>query len=102
MVGHIAEQAVREFRADRVFMGMRAIDARHGFTNDYVPETMTDRAILSIAPHVVVVADHRKFGRVSSVLLGPVTVAHTVITDQVTSQECVMELEELGIEVLQV
>ncbi|MCJ7661136.1 MAG: DeoR/GlpR family DNA-binding transcription regulator, partial [Anaerolineales bacterium] len=29
MVGHIAEQAVREFRADRVFMGMRAIDARH-------------------------------------------------------------------------
>jgi DeoR family transcriptional regulator of aga operon len=102
MVGHIAEQAVREFRADRVFMGMRAIDARHGFTNDYLPETTTDRAILSIAPQIVVVADHRKFGRVSSVLVGPVTVAHTVITDKATSQECVAELQELGIQVLQV
>lgn len=100
MVGHIAEQAVREFRADRVFVGMRAIDARHGFTNDYLPETMTDRAILSIAPQVVVVADHRKFGRVSSVLVGPVTLAHTVITDQAAPQDCLAELEESGIQVL--
>ena len=102
MVGHIAEQAVREFRADRVFMGMRAIDALHGFTNDYLPETMTDRAILSIAPQVVVVADHRKFGRVSSVLVGPVTAAHAIITDDKTSDECVTMLSELGIEVVRV
>jgi DeoR family transcriptional regulator of aga operon len=102
MVGHIAEQAVREFRADRVFLGMRAIDARHGFTNDYLPETMTDRAILNIAPKVVVVADHRKFGRVSSVLVGPVTVAHMIITGKATSQECVSELQEKGIDVVQV
>jgi DeoR/GlpR family transcriptional regulator of sugar metabolism len=102
MVGHIAEQAVREFRADRVFMGMRAIDARHGFTNDYLPETMTDRAFLNIAPKVIVVADHDKFGKVSSVLVGPVKVAHMVITDKTTPQECVNELQEMGIEVLQV
>jgi DeoR/GlpR family transcriptional regulator of sugar metabolism len=102
MVGHIAEQAVREFRADKVFMGMRAIDARHGFTNDYLPETMTDRALMTIAPRVIVVADHRKFGRVSSVLVSPVTVAHTVITDKETSLECVAELRDLGIEIMQV
>jgi DeoR/GlpR family transcriptional regulator of sugar metabolism len=102
MVGHIAESAVREFRADRVFMGMRAVDARHGFTNDYLPETMTDRAILTIAPHIVVVADHRKFGRVSSVLVGPVTLADLLITDTDTSAECLAELRELGIEVMQV
>ena len=102
MVGHIAENAVREFRADRVFMGMRAVDARHGFTNDYLPETMTDRAILAIAPHIVVVADHRKFGRVSSVLVGPVTLADLLITDIATSPECLVELRELGIEVMQV
>jgi DeoR family transcriptional regulator of aga operon len=101
MVGHIAEQAVHEFRADKVYMGMRGIDARHGFTNDYLPETMTDRAILSIAPQVIVVADHRKFGRVSSVLVGPVTVAQLIITDQATTQECVIELQNLGIDVIQ-
>lgn len=99
MVGHIAEQAVCEFRADRVFMGMRAIDSSHGFTNDYLPETMTDRAILSIAPQVVVVADHSKFGRVSTVLVAPVTAAHTIITDRATPTETLSELENLGVEV---
>jgi DeoR family fructose operon transcriptional repressor len=63
---------------------------------------MTDRAILSIAPQVIVVADHRKFGRVSSVLVGPVTVAHLIITDHSTSKESVTELADLGIEVVQV
>jgi DeoR/GlpR family transcriptional regulator of sugar metabolism len=48
------------------------------------------------------VADHSKFGRVSSVLVGPVTVAHKVITDQITAPECVAELQELGIQVIQI
>ncbi|MDH5606191.1 MAG: DeoR/GlpR family DNA-binding transcription regulator [Anaerolineae bacterium] len=99
MVGHIAEQAVKEFRADRVFMGMHAVDAKHGFTNDYLPETMTDRAIMSIAPQVIVVADHRKFNKVSSVLVAPVNVADVIITDQGTSEEVIAELRELGLEV---
>ena len=99
MVGHIAEQAVREFRADWVFMGMRAIDVRHGFTNDYLPETMTDRAILTIAPRVVVVADHSKFHRVSSVLVAPVTAANIIITDRNAPPDLVGELKSLGVDV---
>ena len=101
MVGHIAEQAISEFRADMVLLGMHAIDAHHGFTNDYLPETMTDRAILEIAPRVVVVADHTKFGRVSSVFVSAVSVAHTLITDRKTSQDCIQELRDHGIEVFQ-
>lgn len=98
MVGHVAEQAVHEFRADRVFMGMHAIDARHGFTNDFLPETMTDRAILAIARQVIVVADHSKFGRVSSALVGPVVTAQMIITDCELPEACVAELVDLGIE----
>jgi len=101
MVGHIAEHDLAEFRADRVFMGMHAIDLRQGFTNDYLPETMTDRAILAIAPRVVVVADHLKFGRVSSVLVGPVVSAHTIVTGVETGAEYVEALAALGIEVIQ-
>jgi len=100
MVGHTAEQGVQEFRADRVIMGMHAIDVRHGFTNDYLPEIMTDRAALSIAPQVIVVADHLKLGRVSSMLVGPVTTAHTIITGSEAPEEIVTELRELGIEVI--
>lgn len=102
MVGHIAEQAVREFRADKVFLSMRAIDARHGFTNDYLPETMTDRAILSIAPQVIIVADHTKFGKVSSVLVGQITSADIIITDDFGPTDSLNELIEIGIEVVKV
>jgi DeoR/GlpR family transcriptional regulator of sugar metabolism len=100
MVGHIAEQAIREFRADKVFMGMRAVDAQQGFTNDFLPETMTDRAILAIAPQVIIVSDHSKFGRVSSVLVAPVSAAQKVITDDGTSPDCIEELRALGVEVM--
>jgi DeoR/GlpR family transcriptional regulator of sugar metabolism len=99
MVGHLAEQAIRELRADRVFLGMRAIDANYGFASDFLPEIMTDRAILSIAPQVVVVADHTKFGRVGSVVVAPVTAAHLIITDTATPPETVAELQALGLQV---
>jgi DeoR/GlpR family transcriptional regulator of sugar metabolism len=100
MVGHIAEQAIREFRADKVFLGMRAIDVKQGFTSDFLPETMTDRAILTIAPQVIIVADHSKFNRVSSVFVAPITAANTIITDSGISSELETEMAEQGIEVV--
>lgn len=99
LVGYIAAQTIQEFRADRAFMGMRAIDVHHGFTNDYLPETTTDRAILTIAPQIIIVADHTKFGRVSSVLVGSVKIANEIITDTETDEEYVNEIREMGIKV---
>ena len=101
MVGHVAEQAVQEFRADKVFIGMYAIDVDCGFTNDFPPEIMTDRAIMDITHQVIVVADHSKFGRVSSMLVAPVTAAQVIITDQDTPQEIIAQLKELDIQVIQ-
>lgn len=100
MVGHVAEQAVREFRADRIFLGMHAIDAISGFTNDFLPEIMTDRAIMSIGRQVVVLADHSKFNRISSILVAPVTSANVIVTDSGTSPDCVEQLMELGVHVM--
>lgn len=99
MVGHIAEQAIREFRADKVIMGMRGVDPQHGFTSDYIPEAITDRTVLSIAPCNIVVADHSKLGRVSTVFLAPIATANVLITDQAAPPEIVSEVAELGLEV---
>lgn len=102
LVGHVAEQSIYEFRADRTFMGMYAIDLQSGFTNEYAPELMTDRAILKIARQVIILADHSKFGRISSMLVAPITSAHLIITDTGTPQEYVQALKNMGILVLQV
>ena len=96
MVGHVAEQAVREFRADKVFMGMFAVDVSSGFTNDYPPEISTDRAIMGIARQVIVMVDHTKFGRVSSMLVAPMSAADIVITDDKVPSDVIEELHEAG------
>jgi DeoR/GlpR family transcriptional regulator of sugar metabolism len=44
-IGHITEQALAEVRVDKVIMGARGLSLEHGLTNDYLQETLTDRAI---------------------------------------------------------
>ena len=99
MVGHVAERAILEFRADKAIIGMRGIDPVHGLTSDYLPEAITDRAILSISPCNILVADHSKLGRVSPVFLAPITSAHVLISDEAAPLEIMSEIRELGLDV---
>ncbi len=100
MIGHLTEQMLRELRADKVIMGMRAISIEDGLTNDYLPETMTDRAIIQFAPEVILVADHTKFGKVATAFVAPVTAVHKIVTDNKAPQPILMELQRMGIEVI--
>jgi len=100
MIGHITEQVLRELHADKVIMGMRAIGVQDGLTNDYLPETMTDRAIINFSSEVILVADHTKFGKVSTALVAPVTSVSKIVTDTAAPPEIIEELRELGIEMI--
>jgi len=100
LIGHITDQNLRELRANKLIMGMRAIDIEHGMTNDYLPEIMTDRAILEVAQEVIIVADHTKFGRVSTIFVAPVTAANVIVTDSGLSPDTIAGLEALGIHVI--
>lgn len=99
-IGHLTEMALDELRVNKVIMGIRAIDLEAGITNDYLAETQTDRKILSISREVIVVADHTKCERVSSVLLAPLSTIHTFVTDTETPSEFTTALHERGIRVL--
>ncbi len=99
-IGHITEQSLAEVRADKVFIGTRAISLEHGLTHEYLPETMTDRAIMKAGQEIVVVADHTKFGRAATVLLAPLEAIHTIVTDEQTRQDFLIALEKNGIHVI--
>jgi DeoR/GlpR family transcriptional regulator of sugar metabolism len=99
-IGHITELALAELRADKVLLGTRAISLEHGLTHDYLPETVTDRAILKAAREIIVLADHTKFGRAATVLLAPLDSIHTIVTDEQTSEEFISAVEERGIKVI--
>lgn len=99
-IGHITEQALAEVLADKVFIGTRAIDIEEGMTNAYLPETMTDRAILKIGREVIVLADHTKCGRVSTVRLAPLTSFQTLVTGHMAPKSFVETLQKAGMRVI--
>ncbi len=99
-IGHITEQALKEIRVDRVFIGTRGLSLEHGLTNDYLQETLTDRAILKIGREVIIVADYSKVNRVSTVLLAPLDAVNTLVTDTKVDKKFVQELKKQGINVI--
>lgn len=98
-IGHITEQALAEVRADKVIIGVHAISIENGLTNDYLPETMTDRAILKAGREVIVVADHSKVNAVATAFLAPLTSINTLVTDQQAPADFVASLRQNNISV---
>jgi DeoR/GlpR family transcriptional regulator of sugar metabolism len=101
-LGHLTEQALSEVRADKVIMGARAISLENGLTNDYLNETLTDRAIIKSSERVILVVDHTKCGSVSTAFLAPLSDIDTLVTDSNTDPDFIQSLNEMGIHVISV
>lgn len=99
-IGHITEQSLYEVRADKVIIGIRAISLEQGLTNDYMPETLTDRAILNSGRKTIVVADHTKCGVISTAFLAPLTAVSILVTDEGTDVDFIESLRGLGVDVI--
>jgi DeoR family transcriptional regulator of aga operon len=100
LIGHITELALIELRADKVIIGIRAIDPENGLTSGYLPETMTDRAILKIGREVIVVADHTKCGASATAFVAPITAVQTLITDNATPYDFIAAVRAQGVNVM--
>jgi DeoR/GlpR family transcriptional regulator of sugar metabolism len=99
-IGHITEQALSELHADKVIMGIRAIDIDRGLMNSDPLCTQTERASLSVGRQVILVADHTKCSRVDVAFVAPLTVVHTLVTDADAPADFVSALCDRGIQVV--
>ncbi len=99
-IGHITEQALTEVRADKVFMSARGVSLEHGLTNDYLEETMTDRAILKIGREVIIVADHTKINRVATAFLASLGNIHTLVTDNKADREFIKAIKKQSVNII--
>ncbi len=97
MIGHLTEQALREVRADKVIIGINAIHAQHGLTNEYLQETITDREIIRSGSQVIVVADHTKFDKICTAFVAPLQAIHKIVTDRETPPQLITALRQVGI-----
>ena len=100
MIGHLTEHAVKELRADKVIAGIQAIDPDVGLANNYLPETVTDRAIMQMAQKVIIVADHSKFGKVATSFVAPFSHIITIITDWEVDKTITKQIEDIGVKII--
>jgi DeoR/GlpR family transcriptional regulator of sugar metabolism len=60
------------------------------------------QAMIEVSAEVILLADHSKFGHVSSSIVGPITMIDYLITDNGISDEFNESLVECGIQVIKV
>jgi DeoR/GlpR family transcriptional regulator of sugar metabolism len=100
LVGHFAENMVRDLRLDKVIMGIGGIHPEHGLTNEYIHEVMMDRSYMNISDNIIVVADHTKIGRVGPSRTADLSAAKIVVTSHLAPQDMVDRIRERGLEVI--
>ena len=99
-LGHLAELALRELRADALFMGIGAVSAEHGLMNDSIPEILTDRALRRAARACVVLADATKLGAVAPAFVFGLDQVDSLVTDADADPGEVAALRERGVRVI--
>lgn len=100
MLGHLAELALRELRADALYMGIGAIGPDLALMNDSIPEILTDRALRRAARDCVVLADSSKFHTVASAFVFDIGEVTTLITDSAAAATDIAAVRSLGVEVV--
>jgi DeoR/GlpR family transcriptional regulator of sugar metabolism len=80
LLGHLGVDALSSFNVDRAFYGAYAVDA-DGLMGAELNETETDRALISAAPELVVLADSSKFSRRAPARLASASQISTLVTD---------------------
>jgi DeoR/GlpR family transcriptional regulator of sugar metabolism len=81
LVGPVALQALTSLHLDLVFMGVHGMSERAGFTTPNLLEAETNRAFIAATEHLVVLADHTKWGVTGLSTIAPLGRASALITD---------------------
>ena len=81
LVGPFAVAALRTVHVDLVFVGVHGMDPHSGFTCPNLLEADTDRALIDSGRHLVVVADHTKWGVIGISSIARLDQADVLITD---------------------
>jgi len=100
MVGHLAEQTLRAFQADKAFIGVGGITLEHGLTEFNFDEAGTKRVMFERARQKIIVADHTKFGKVMLTQVAPLSAADLIITGSELDEGAKRKMEETGVRLL--
>ncbi len=99
-VGPHAEQILREFHADRLFLAVDGFDLENGPSTPDILEAQLNGLMMDVARETTVVTDSSKLGRRSLSRIGSADRIHRLITDTDAPKEFLAALGTRGVEVI--
>jgi DeoR/GlpR family transcriptional regulator of sugar metabolism len=94
LVGPVADQAIAALHFDVLFLGVHGISAEAGLSTPNLAEAETNRRLVQSARHVVVVADHTKWGVVGLSSFAALEQVDTLVTDAGMPADARAEISE--------
>lgn len=98
VVGKYAEEALRDFSCNKLFLGVDGIDLDFGITTTDMMEAALNRKMIQAAQKTIVLADSSKFGRRGFSKIADMEEVDQIITDSGISTSTAQTIEEMGIE----
>jgi DeoR family transcriptional regulator of aga operon len=100
LYGPAAEQHMRQFRFDKLFLGVDGFDLLSGITTPDPGEAQLNRAMCDVAREVIAVADASKFGRTSFCMIREIGQIQRLVTDSCIPESYLHALKHLGVDVI--
>lgn len=99
LVGPLADEALHNLTADKLFLGVDGIHFEHGLTTPNTLEARVNQLMIKAANEIILVADSTKFGRRSLGVISNIEDINTIITDNNINEDDHSKLRQLGIKV---
>lgn len=98
--GSQAEHSLKNYRFDKVFLGVDGFDLRAGITTHNEQEASLNRLMCEISEQVIAVADSSKFGKRSCHMIREFGNIDTLVTDSDIPEDYVQGLREMKVDVI--
>lgn len=98
--GPAGEQLLKNYRFDKLFLGVDGFDLNAGITTPHEGEAHVNRVMCEVAREVIAVTDASKFGRKSFCMIRDAGGIDTLITDSRIPDNYLQALTAMGVKVI--
>jgi DeoR family fructose operon transcriptional repressor len=100
LVGPTAESALKELRADKLFLTVPGITLDFGLSHTNISEVTVKQAMIRSARQVILLADHTSFTTESIIQVAPLSVVDVLITDDALPPGTRLNLAKSGVRLI--
>jgi DeoR/GlpR family transcriptional regulator of sugar metabolism len=100
MVGPTAEGALKELRADKLFLMVSGISLDFGLSHQPISEITIKQAMIRSTHEVILLADHTSFVEETGIQVAPLSVVNRLITDDALPPSIRLSISKAGIQIM--